>query len=845
MEERTEPQPLADLRVVDLTHGITGPYCTKLLADFGADVIKVERPDTGDFARSLGPFPQDISHPEKSGLFLFLNTNKRGIVLDLKTPQGVDVVKELVRDADVLVESFRPGVMEQLGLSYKVLSQINPNLIMTSISNFGQTGPYRDYLASELTLFAMGGRMHASGLVDRYPLKLGGNHVQYQAGNVAAMASLFGWYAQRYQGMGGQQVDVSIFETQTGSINMRMRGLLDYQYTGERGRRAGGGIVGGYPGGYYPTQDGYITIAGGGAWWPRTVSLLGMPELLNDPRFAPPLGQLDPEAREEFEATIWLPWIMERTKQQAVAECQAHEILCGVVNTMEEVVDDNPQLAARNYFTEIDHPVAGKFRYPGAPLQTQGRWWRVRRPAPTLGQHTQGVLGKQPGSPCENSGHSTEGVSEGKEKARLPLEGVRVIDMTVVWAGPYGTMFLADMGAEVIRVESVNVFPSLTRGNFARPAKETAEQAGWPIYPDRDPGERPWNRCSIFNVHSRNKYSMTADLNTPEGREVFRRLVESSDLFIENNVVGSVERLGLTYAVLSQWNPRLSMISSTGLGRNGPWSEYRGMGGQFEAPYGHLSVIGYPDMDMDGVPGSVASDASTGVTIAIAAVMALHQRERTGKGTYVDMSMGENFLPHLGEQVMDYTINGRVAHTTGNRDTHLVQGVYPCAGDDEWIAISIGNLQQWQALYRLMGRPELREDERFRDMESLQAHHDEVDALIGAWTADQDNVALFHRLQKEGVPVGPLLNEPLAFADPHLKERGFFVEIAHTEAGTHLYPSTTFKLSKAPFQVRKPPVRLGEDNDYVYREVLGLSEEEYDKLKALGQIGMDYAPHIQ
>ena len=228
MAERLGAQPLADIRVVDLTHGIAGPYCTKLLADFGADVIKIERPDTGDFSRAAGPFVQDTPDLEKSGLFLYLNTNKRSIVLDLKTSQGVEAVKELVRTADVLVENFRPGVMAELGLDYEVLSNLNPNLVMTSISNFGQTGPYRDYLASELTLFAMGGRMHATGLPDRYPLKLGGNHVQYQAGNVAAMATLFAWYADRYRGMGGQQVDISIFETQVGSINMRLRNLLIY-----------------------------------------------------------------------------------------------------------------------------------------------------------------------------------------------------------------------------------------------------------------------------------------------------------------------------------------------------------------------------------------------------------------------------------------------------------------------------------------------------------------------------------------------------------------------------------------------------------------------------------------
>ena len=397
----------------------------------------------------------------------------------------------------------------------------------------------------------------------------------------------------------------------------------------------------------------------------------------------------------------------------------------------------------------------------------------------------------------------------------------------------------------MIRVESINVFPTSTRGQLARPSKEAEAKAPTSRYPDRDPGERPWNRTAMFNAHARNKHSVTADLHTPEGRDVFRRLVEVSDVFVENIALGAMDRLGLGYDTLNQWNPRLIKISSVGMGQTGPWAHFRGFGSHFEALFGHASVIGYPDMDVEGAPGSVAADAATGVAIGIATVMALHQREKTGKGTHVDLSQGENFVPHLGEVFMDYVLNRRVAGPTGNRDPWLVQGAYPCVGDDEWITISIGRIEQWHALCHIMDKPELVEDQRFEDMAGLRTHHDEVDRTIGAWTADQDPIALFHRLQKEGIIAGPVMHEPHVYADHHLKERGFFVSITHPEIGTHLYPSTTFKMSKTPFQVRKPPVRLGEDNDYVYRDVLGFSEEEYDHLKVLGQIGMDYAPHVK
>ena len=262
-------------------------------------------------------------------------------------------------------------------------------------------------------------------------------------------------------------------------------------------------------------------------------------------------------------------------------------------------MDNNPQFQFRGYWTEIDHPEVGKLRYTGAPIYTKERWWRVRRPTPTLGQHTDEVK-KEVAANGASRAPAAPAKAPSNGSKKLPLEGIRVIDMTLVFAGPYGAMFLADMGAEVIRVESVNVFPTSTRGQFARPSKEAEQRAAQSRYPNRDPGERPWNRAAQFNAHARNKLSMTADLHTPEGRDVFRRLVEVSDVFVENIALGAMERLGLDYPVLKEWNPRLIMVSSIGMGQTGPWAHFRGYGSHFEALYGHASVTGYPDMDPEG-----------------------------------------------------------------------------------------------------------------------------------------------------------------------------------------------------------------------------------------------------
>lgn len=430
---------------------------------------------------------------------------------------------------------------------------------------------------------------------------------------------------------------------------------------------------------------------------------------------------------------------------------------------------------------------------------------------------------------------------------RYPLDGIRIADMTVVWAGPYGAMFLADMGAEVIKVETINRFPASSRGQVARPARETEKNRppGSSWYPDRDPGDRPWNRAASFNAHARNKYSMTVNLHSPIGKQVFRRLIEKSDVFIENNAPGTMERLGFTFPVLQEWNPRIIVVSATGLGQTGPWSRYRGYGSQFEAFYGHASVIGYPDMDPSGVPSAIATDASTGVTLAMLVVMALHQRAKTGKGSYVDVSMGENFIPHLGEYFMDYFMNGRVARSLGNRQPPFVQGCYRALGDDEWITLTIESDEQWQRLCKLIGQPDLATDPSFATRDARWEHHDEFDAVVGAWAATQGPLAAFEQLQAYGVPGGPVMYEDEVYADPQALAREFFVPIAHPEIGTHDYPSTVFKASKMPFVVRKPPIRLGEDNDYVFRQVLGYSEEEYQAVKDAGQIGMDYDAHIR
>lgn len=385
-------QALSDVRVLDLTHHITGPYCTKLLADYGADVTKMEKPGEGDPARSMAPFFEDDPHPEKSGLFLHLNTSKRGITLNLKSETGKKIFKELVSGVDILVENFSPRVMPSLGLEYEKLESLNPKLVMTSISNFGQSGPYRDFKASELILYGMGGAMNETGMLDRYPLKKGGRVIQYQAGTIAAVASMLALLASRSQGI-GQHVDVSIFESQMGTIDRRMSHLLTYQYNKETSYRPDPSEEPpGFPVGVYPCKDGFFHIVGGFVFWPRIAQMIGRPDLAADPAYSTPEGQREPENLESF-SLMWYPWIVEHTKREIIEIGQAAGVLCGPVNTTEDLVND-PHWSIREFWVDVDHPVTGKLTYPGAPFKMEETPWRVSRPAPLLGQHNEEVYGE-------------------------------------------------------------------------------------------------------------------------------------------------------------------------------------------------------------------------------------------------------------------------------------------------------------------------------------------------------------------------------------------------------------------------------------------------------------------
>ncbi len=421
---------------------------------------------------------------------------------------------------------------------------------------------------------------------------------------------------------------------------------------------------------------------------------------------------------------------------------------------------------------------------------------------------------------------------------KLPLEGVRVVDVTGVWAGPYATQMLADWGAEDIWVESRQM-PS--RG-YSGPEADYSGIKGrmMTARPNREGGERPWNRNPITNAFSRNKLNMTVNLSRPEGKDIFKRLVKVSDVVIENRGPGTMDKLGIGYQTLKQVKPDIIMVSMPGFGLTGPYRDFRSWGAQLENFCGQALLMGYRDTNPTEVGFTYYTDAVGGAMGALAVLMALHYRQQTGEGQFIELSQIESLIPQFGDSIMSWTLNQNIQGNLGNRHSSAIQGCYRCRGEDRWVNITINTDDEWEGFCRALGKPSWCEDEKFNDTLNRYKNHDKLDGLIEAWTSQRDNYEVMNILQKEGVPAGPVMDERDCYADPQLEKREFFQEVFQVDCGTHRYPGIVGKMSKTPNKIRTAPPLFGEHNEYVYKKIIGVSDEEYAELEKAGHIGMDY-----
>jgi CoA:oxalate CoA-transferase len=395
-----DEKALTGVKVLEYANFIAGPYCGKLLADLGAEVIKIEKPEVGDEARQYGPFPQDLPHPERSGLFLYLNTNKLSITLNVEAATGANIFKELLKESDIFIEDNPPAVMESLGLDYANLQKVNPGIIMVSITPFGQSGPYRDYKGYAINCSALGGQSVCAGEPGREPLTPPLSLGHYQSGAAGAVAALAALFARELTGK-GQQADIS--EAQVWATLHTGNQVSAYVMHGLKRMRWGHRTPGIYPYTILPCQDGYMSmIAIQGYQWKRFLELIGNGEVpdwyANDPRFKD-RREISLKYADEMDALL-APWLTSHTKEEIYKLCREKKIPFAPVRNTKEVVND-PHLKVREYFVEVEHPATGPLKYPGAPYKLSETPWKVDRPAPLLGEHNEEVYCQRLGYPKE------------------------------------------------------------------------------------------------------------------------------------------------------------------------------------------------------------------------------------------------------------------------------------------------------------------------------------------------------------------------------------------------------------------------------------------------------------
>ena len=802
--EARKDQGLAGLRVLELGERVSSAYTTKLLADLGADVVKAEPPG-GDPARRRGPYPGASVDPERSGLFLALHTNKRGIHLDL--PHERERLRRLVAWADVVVHDHPPGRMRQLGIHWDAFHEIQPSLVLCSVTAFGLTGPHRDHRAEELTLAHGGGWGYlgpgALEIEDAPPLKAWGHQAELQTGVAAATATLAAVYAARATGR-GEHVDLSV---QAYVASFLEQAVVHYTYGERVASRFGQKLL--YPWGIYECSDGLIFLCIiEEDQWQRLVDLMGRPEWARLEIFRNTF-----QRHQNWDALkLHLEeWTRGWTVRELYERGQERRICFAPVLTLEEMSRQD-HLAQRGFFVDVEHRKAGRLRQLGAPYRLSKPWWRIRRGAPSPGEHDEEVSRE-----LDALSPRSRPAREGDVSPRPLLDGVRVVDLSWVWAGPFCTLHLAHLGAEVIKVESGRRLDAGRR---------------LPIFP-KDVEGGP-NRTGYFNQWGQGKKSVLVDLQHQEGVGIVKELVARSDIVVENFATGVAERLGLGFDALREVRPDLIMASISGYGHTGPRRDYMAYGPAIAPLAGLSSLTGYID-DAPREVGISYGNPNGGIHAAAAIAAALVARQESGEGVHIDLSLWEAMAVLQPEAWMDVVMNGRQPERMGNRDPLMApHGCYRCSGEDAWVAIACSDDDEWTRLCRVIGRDELSTDPRFETRSARKRHEDELDALISGWTSHRTPLEATRALQGAEIAAAPSRSARDLLEDPQLLARDLFVRLPHPEVGEQTHVGIPWRLARAPDRVRSAAPLLGQHTDEVLEEIGGYTKHEIEKLRQEG-----------
>ena len=789
---------LEGVRVLDLTDR-PGHMCGRLLADLGADVVKVEGP-AGDPARHTPPYAGGKPGPERSLDFLNLNANKRSVVLDLGSPEGRESFLGLARNADAVLDTRAPGVMEGMGLGYDALARHNPGLVAASITGFGLSGPYGGFRAPPIVCSAMGGVMSLCGSPGREPLSEPGNVPYDLAASFAAYGVLLA-LRQRDRSGRGQRVEVSCQEV----LAAQQHVVVNYSSNSTFLERAGSRtpLGGGMPYGIYPASDGYchlVVIAT--PHWRSFVRWMGSPEVLTDPLWDNRHIRI---ASQELIESLAVEFTSQIPKDRLFSQGQAHHITVGPVNRPDEFTRD-AHFLEREMLEELQHPAAGDHKLVRPPFRLSDSPARIHRPAPELGRHTEEVKAAW--------GHRQPPQGRGATGA-LPLEGVRVLDFTQAIAGPYLARLLAENGAEVIKVES-----------------RSHQQRGR-ASPNLDPRVVLQQRVT-FNEMNRNKRCVTIDMGAEEGRRIARSLASHCDLVLENFSPRVMARWGMDYEDLRKLRDDVIMVRLPGFGISGPYRDYVGLAAVAMGITGMYHLWSYPDRDEPEGPPVWTPDYLSAAFGGAAVMAALHHRDRTGRGQLVELSQVDATAFALGTVYLDYLTNGHIPAPMGNGHRFFApHGAFPCKGEDTWCVIAVRDDGEWQALCRAMGSPSWSQDDQFSTMEGRLENREELEEHIRGWTRDHTPHQAMRLLQKAGAPAGAVQNGEHLFHDPHLRERGFIAGVQEDDVGVIEYPGLFVRLSETPGRIERCH-GLGEDNAHVFGTLLGMSQEDIRRLEESG-----------
>lgn len=794
-------QALSDISVVEVGTGVAASWCGKVFADLGADVVKVEPPG-GDPTRFRDP-----------GAFAHLNTNKRSVVVEPSSATAGDL-EGLLEGADLVVEAPGLGALADWGIDREELRARRGSISVVAITGFGLTGPYAGYAWSDIAVQAFSGALLNDA--DRGPVKLPMYIEESAVGHTAAAGALAAVMRSRSTGVGAV-VDCSAAEA-LASPPSRIGRFLGWEY---RGRETQDLPVAGtrgslLPVGVFPCADGHVAMMMTPQQLGEMLTVLDNPELTE--AFAREDAFVRTETKEILDGVLY-PWLFERTRKEVTEAAQAAGWPAAGVNLPHEVLDAD-HLHQRGFWVHAVDAELGDLILPGAPYRFTEGGWKLRSTAPRLGKSEE-----LPGKAAPVSAPA----QPARDPDEPPLRGIRVLDITTVWSGPFLTLMLADLGAEVIRVESPHVFPPTTKGYSPRPSPQMLLGALVGAYGPQAPGreDRPYNRHSMNNSVSRGKLSCTLDVRHPEQRELFFQLVAQSDVFVENLKSSTLHQMGIHETELLEVNPGMIVMRTPPAGLSGDWGHYTGFGAQFDGLTGLASLCGHRGTDLYESPSTMHMDSVTGPAGVFALLAALHYREATGRGQVIELAQSENVLTQLGDVFVNLQL-GQEPERLGNRDKHRSpQGVYRCA-DGRWLALTVTDDDAWAGLAGVMGRDDLADDRRLADVAGRQAAHDELDEAIGAWASTVEVGDAFAALQHAGVAAAPLYDDAMLAADPQIQAREWIRPLTSPDVGTFNHLGHAFR--GIPLAWDRGSPTLGQDNEYVFKKVLGLDDLEYDRL---------------